>query len=119
MSCHRAILWTLADVRPENLPIAADDKDRRCGQLVAQQVEHPIRFSDLVLRVGQHGKRGSHDCPSALHRGKVVHRQRDDLGSLCLELAVIVLQLDELRAVRPSAAALEKDEHYWSVGQLL
>jgi len=99
-------------VRPDEAALFVDDENRRRGDAVPQQVVYVIGVSDLVVGVGQEGKRRAGGLRHTLRAGHVVHGQRDNLGIALLKGWVAALQIHDLLAAGPSGLPAVKDEHH-------
>ena len=113
------VTGALADVAPRDVPVRLNNEHGRCSETVAQQVVHAVGLGDAMFGIRQH--RIADPCTLAPPFDDVERcdHQREYLCSGTQERLIVSLQLAELRVGLSAPAALEKDQHYRPLGQLL
>jgi len=114
------VTGALADVAPHDGPVGVDDEDGGGGEAVTEEVVDVESLGNLVVGIGQHGVRRLDELADArVDRRDGGNRQGHDLRSSVLKGLVLVAQLNQLRSVRSSPAALEEDENDGALLKLL
>ena len=113
------VAGALANVAPRDVPVWLDDEDGWCSEAVAQQVVHAIGLGDAMFGIRQHGIADPCALAPSFDDLERCDHQRDYLCSGIQERLIVSLQLAELRVGPSAPAALEKDQHYRPLGQLL
>ena len=114
------VAGALADVAPDDGPVGVDDEGGRRGEAVAEQVVDVEGLGDLMVGIGQQGIwRLDDPAYGVVNRRDGGNRQGDDLRSSVLEGLIFIAQLNQLRSVRSSPAALEEDQNDGALLKLL
>ncbi len=113
------ISGTFPHVVPDDVAGAIDDEDRGRGVAIAQKIIDAIRIGHAVVGISQKGKRGVDELMHLVHVGEGSDGQSDNFRASSAKSLVLIAQLHELRAVRPSPAALDEDYNYRPFPQLL
>ncbi len=116
----RPIAAVLRHIAPYDSPVGIDDEYGWRRVTAAQELVDAKGLGHLVVRISQQWV-GRVDRPShcLVDGGYRSDSDGDKLYSRVLERPVLLPQLNQLRAVRPSGAPLEKDEDHGPVRQVV
>lgn len=117
--CGDPIAGALPYIAPRDTPIWLDDEHGRRSEIVAQQVVHAVGLGDAMFGIRQHGIADPCTLAPSFDDIDRCDHQREYLCSGIQKRLIVSLQLAELRVGLSAPGALEKDQHHWSLGQLL